>query len=242
MPVRAVIFDWGGTLTPWHTIDLVRQWQVFAEVYAAHDREGHPDGGADLADRMLAAERQAWGRLKDSGASARLSDVFAAVGVSSDHPGHDAAQAAYEEFWEPHTYLDPDVPALFEGLRGRGIRVGVLSNTIWSSGYHRALFERDGILDLIDGAVFSSEIPYVKPHPEAFAAAVRAVGGPDPADCVYVGDRIYEDVHGAQRAGMRAVHVPHSDIPPDQQVPVDVTPDGTVHRLIEVLDLVDGWG
>ncbi|HEX4659505.1 MAG TPA: hypothetical protein VH307_19125 [Streptosporangiaceae bacterium] len=22
-PVRAVIFDWGGTLTPWHTVDHV---------------------------------------------------------------------------------------------------------------------------------------------------------------------------------------------------------------------------
>ena len=29
-PVEAVIFDWGGTLTPWHTIDLGQQWRVFA--------------------------------------------------------------------------------------------------------------------------------------------------------------------------------------------------------------------
>lgn len=241
MPVAAVIFDWGGTLTPWHSIDLARQWQVFAEVYATHDTDGHPDGGAELAARMLAAERQAWARLKQSGASARLAEVFEAVGVSSDHPGHDAAQAAYEEFWEPHTFLDPEVPDLFTGLRDRGIRIGVLSNTIWSAEYHRALFERDGILDLIDGDVYTSEIDYVKPHPEAFAAAVRAVGGPDPAHCVYVGDRIYEDVHGAQQAGLRAVFVPHSDIPAEQQVPVDVTPDGTVQRLGELLQLVDGW-
>lgn len=25
--LRAVIFDWGGTLTPWHTFDLVDGWQ-----------------------------------------------------------------------------------------------------------------------------------------------------------------------------------------------------------------------
>lgn len=26
MAVDAVIFDWGGTLTPWHRIDPVREW------------------------------------------------------------------------------------------------------------------------------------------------------------------------------------------------------------------------
>ena len=70
---------------------------------------------------------------------------------------------------------------------------------------------------------------------------MMAVGVDDPAACVYVGDRPFEDVHGAQRAGMRALLVPHSDIPPAQQVPVDVHPDGVVQRLIEVLDHVGGW-
>ena len=28
--VEAVIFDWGGTITPWHTVDLREQWHVFA--------------------------------------------------------------------------------------------------------------------------------------------------------------------------------------------------------------------
>jgi putative hydrolase of the HAD superfamily len=70
---------------------------------------------------------------------------------------------------------------------------------------------------------------------------MAAVGVSDPARCVYVGDRVYEDVHGAQRVGMRAVLVPHSEIPVDQQVPVDVVPDGVAHRLLDVLALVDGW-
>ena len=58
---------------------------------------------------------------------------------------------------------------------------------------------------------------------------------------MYVGDRAYEDVHGAQRAGMRAILVPHSDIPAAQQVPVDVAPDGVAHRLLDVLGHVERW-
>jgi putative hydrolase of the HAD superfamily len=241
MTVAAVIFDWGGTLTPWHTIDLAKQWQIFAEHYALHSQGDYPDGGRDLAARMAVAEKAAWDRLRETGESARLEDVLESVGVKTDHPGHSAARTAYEEFWEPHTLIDEDVPALFTGLKERGLRIGVLSNTIWSREYHRALFERDGVLPFIDGDVYTSEIPWVKPHPEAFAAAMAAVGVTDPAACVYVGDRAYEDVHGAQQAGMRAVLVPHSDIPPDQQVPVDVVPDGVAHRLLDVLDLVDRW-
>lgn len=240
--VTAVIFDWGGTLTPWHTIDLATQWRDYARVYAAHDDHHDPEGHAtELARRITDAEAVAWARVKGDGASARLEEVLAAAGLRSDHPGHDAAMTVYEEFWEPHTYTDPDVPALFAGLRERGIRVGVLSNTIWSRDYHERVFDRDGVLHLIDGAVYTSEIDHAKPHPQAFRAAMAAVGVAEPGTCVYVGDRPYEDVHGAQRVGMRAVLVPHSDIPPAQQVPVDVTPDGVAHRLLDVLDHVDRW-
>jgi putative hydrolase of the HAD superfamily len=238
--IEAVIFDWGGTLTPWHRIDLTGQWEVFAQEYARHHPD-HPDGGAALAAAMAKAEKSVWSRLAENGASARLADIFELTGVRTDHPGHPAAQTAYEEFWEPHTYLDEDVPLLFEGLRERGIRIGVLSNTIWTRDYHRRLFERDGVLDFVDGDVYSSEIPWVKPHPGAFAAAMEAVGLSDPARGVYVGDRPYEDVHGAQTAGLRAILVPHSDIPPDQRVPVEVTPDGVAQRLLDVLTLVDTW-
>ncbi len=234
-PVRAVLFDWGGTLTPWHTVDLVEQWRVYARRYATDD-----DGAAALAARILDAEARAWARARTDGGSARLAEVLAEAGVDTDHPGHPAAQAADEEFWEPHTFTDPDVGPLFRGLRERGLRIGVLSNTIWTRGYHEAVFRRDGVLDLVDGAVYSSEIPHAKPHPEAFRAAAAAVGV-DPGACVYVGDRPYEDVHGSQAVGMRAVLVPHSDIPADQQVPVDVVPDGVARRLLDVLDLVDAW-
>ena len=234
--VRAVVFDWGGTLTPWHTVDFGAQWQAYAGTYAPD-----AESARAIAERIIAAEDAAWKRLRDDGGSARLAEILAEAGVDTDHPGHSAAQAAYEEFWEPHTYTDAEVLPLFTALRERGIKIGVLSNTIWSREYHEAVFARDGVLDLIDGAVYSSEIEHAKPHPEAFAAALRAVDVDEPASAVYVGDRPYEDVHGAQRAGLRAVLVPHSDIPPSQQVPVDVRPDAVVQRLLDLLPVVDAW-
>ena len=36
-------------------------------------------------------------------------------------------------------------------------------------------FRRDGVLDLLDGAVYTSEVPWTKPSPEAFRATIREV-------------------------------------------------------------------
>ena len=130
---------------------------------------------------------------------------------------------------------------MFERLRADGLKVGVLSNTIWPRAWHVGFFERDGVYDLIDGDVYTSEIPWTKPSPVAFGAAARAVGVDDTSRCVYVGDRLYDDVWGAQQAGMRAVHIPLSDIPVEQAGTREGAPDGVVHTLAALPDLLAAW-
>jgi FMN hydrolase / 5-amino-6-(5-phospho-D-ribitylamino)uracil phosphatase len=230
MTVDAVIFDWGGTLTPWHTIDPAAPWRAYAEVV-------QPDDPQPLTSELIAAEAHVWAAVKHDQTSATFADVLAAAGADHDIAATDAYMAA----WEPHTFTDPDVPALFTDLRSRGIRIGVLSNTIWPREWHEGFFARDGVLDLVDAGVYSCEIPYTKPHREAFGAAMTAVGVADPQRCVFVGDRPYDDISGAAAVGMRAVLVPHSDIPPEQQVPVDVTPDAVISRLGDLTAHVDAW-
>jgi len=123
--VDAVVFDWGGTLTPWHAIDLREQWLRYAEVY-------DPDHADELSARILSAEDDAWRAGREHQRSATLDEIFRGVGVDPTGDLHDRALAAYHAFWEPHTFTDPDVPDLLAGLRERGIRVGVLSNTLWT--------------------------------------------------------------------------------------------------------------
>jgi putative hydrolase of the HAD superfamily len=113
----------------------------------------------------------------------------------------------------------------------------VLSNTMWLRSWHEEVFRRDGVLHLIDGAVYSSEIDWTKPHPEAFRAVMAAVGVTDPAACVFVGDRPYDDVHGAKQAGMRAVLIPNSDVPAF----AGAEPDAVIERLAHLASLVETW-
>ncbi|WP_278256270.1 HAD family hydrolase [Nocardioides convexus] len=77
-------------------------------------------------------------------------------------------------------------------------------------------------------------MPWTKPSPDAFRAAMDAVGVTDPARCVYVGDRLFDDVWGAQHAGMRAIHVPHSAIPAEQVGHTEGEPDAVAHRLADI--------
>lgn len=178
-----------------------------------------------------------WLRSRDHHESARLHEIFEAAGV---HPSAEVVER-YHQWWEPHTITDPDVPELFAGLRERGLRIGVLSNTHWPREHHETIFERDQVLALIDGAVYSCELPVTKPHPDAFRAALAAVGVDDPARAVFVGDRPFDDISGAKAVGMRAVLVPHSEIPPWQVGPVTGEADAVVSRLLDLLDILDEW-
>jgi putative hydrolase of the HAD superfamily len=225
--VRAVIFDWGGTLTPWHGIDQDALW---LGVCSRHYPAGE---AAAVAAAVRAAESEHWRFGETSHRSSTLDAVFARAGVTPSP----ALLASYFEAWDPHTYTDPDATPLLRGLRRRGIKVGVLSNTMWPRAAHEQIFARDGIAGLIDGAVYTSEIPWVKPHPEAFRAAMRAIGVADAASCVFVGDRPYDDVHGAKGVGMRAVLIPNSDVPAFD----GAVPDAVITRLAELPGYLDNW-
>ncbi len=114
-----------------------------------------------MARAICAAERAVWQGIERSQESATLAPVFERAGVTVP----EALLTSYFEAWEPHTLTDPDAPALLRELRRRGIRIGVLSNTLWPRSVHDRCFVRDQVLDLIDGTVYSSELPWTKPHP-----------------------------------------------------------------------------
>jgi putative hydrolase of the HAD superfamily len=237
MTVRAVVFDWGGTLTPFHQIDLLDLWRVAAEVLA-------PDRGDAVARALADAEARWWQAAVASGRSGTTADVIAAAaaatGLDVDAALHDRALTAHLEAWTPHTLADPQAAPLLRALRERGIRTGLLSNTHWPREWHERWLARDGLLDLLDGRVYTSDLEYLKPHPEAFRAALAAVAGNGPAippeEAVFVGDRPLDDISGAKGLGMRAVLMPHGSVPSHP-----VEPDATVAELGAVLSLVDGW-
>jgi putative hydrolase of the HAD superfamily len=228
--VEAVIFDWGGTLTPWRRMDPAEPWRVLARAAA-------PDRVDEAAAALQAAAEKAAVRSRDEHRSGTFAEVCELADVVAD----ESHQRAYRDYVEFATWTDPDAAPLLRRLRDEGLKVGLLSNTLWPRHWHEEWLARDGVLDLFDGAVYSCEIPWTKPHPEAFAAAMRAVGGAAAARCVFVGDRLFDDIYGAQRVGMRAVHVPHSVIPAVEAGHTEGRPDAVVQRLADLPGVLDRW-
>src|SRR5262249_30368746 len=75
MARRAVTFDWGGTLTPWHLVDHDSLWRTAC---APHFPAGRT---AEVAAAILAAERELWLAGERSHRSATLAQVFERAGV-----------------------------------------------------------------------------------------------------------------------------------------------------------------
>lgn len=237
MNIDAVIFDWGGTLTPWHVIDLKDQWLAYAQIY-------DPENADQLATNLLAAEQGRWSQqfeTRGATGTGTLESMFVENGVDVSSPRHQEALAAYLEAWNPHTYTDEHAIALLEGLRGQGIKTAVLSNTMWPRRHHEWVLERDGILHLFDYTLFTSDIETGKPHRSVFSQVSYNLDV-EPEKCAFVGDRLFDDIHGSQEVGMRGIWVPHSkNIPAAESTDLGITPDATINELIDVLHIVNEW-
>ena len=228
MTVRAVLFDWGGTLSVHRDVDLLDMWRAAAGVLAPADPE-------PVAAALLAAEDAWWRSCTEHGDRSGTTEELVRSVASATHLDVEAALAAYHGAWEPTVAHDPAAGAALTALRERGLRTGLLSNTHWPRALHERWLADAGLLDLLDVRVYTSDLAHLKPHPEAFGALLQALQV-EAADAVFVGDRPRDDVWGAQRVGMRTVLMTGRPVPPH-----DVVADAELPDLEGLVEVVDRW-
>jgi HAD superfamily hydrolase (TIGR01509 family) len=124
------------------------------------------------------------------------------------------------------------------GLRDRGLRIGLISNTFWPGSSHRQDLDRCGLTSYLDDQVFSADAGAWKPHCEVFEMELAALAL-KPEEAVFVGDSLYFDVWGAQQAGLRGVWIEQKV----RWIPdgIEVTPDAVIQTLPELLDVIEPW-
>jgi putative hydrolase of the HAD superfamily len=143
--------------------------------------------------------------------------------------GEQVARAARDIYdaWSScqHFNLYDDVPDVLRELHGRGLTIGLISNTERCLASFQSHFALDGLFEV---AVSSAEHGYMKPHPSIFQSALGRAGvGVE--ESVMVGDSLNHDVLGARRLGMRAVLVCRSGAAPT--CPADVPVITTLRDL-----------
>jgi putative hydrolase of the HAD superfamily len=121
-------------------------------------------------------------------------------------------------------------------LRRRDLRIGLVSNAHFLPEMMREDIDRFGVAAFVDNAVFSSEAGVRKPHPDIFTRVLTALAVSPPA-ALFVGDRLADDIAGAQRVGMKTALTTEYR----QEVPGTggIIPDYVVARLRDLLPIVD---
>ena len=229
--IEAVIFDWGGTLSTFATsLSIEEPWEPAAAALAPYSALPR----AEIAARLAGAEAAFWERTATDQRSGTLAGIVAgaAAEVCADAPpvALAAAARAYLGAWAPHIEHDAEAAPVLEALRAAGLRTAMLSNTHWPRAFHERFLARDGLAEPLGERVYTSELERMKPHPRAFEAALAAAGVADPARALFVGDRPWDDIRGAQRAGLRTALRPNPLVPA-----YEVTPDIEVARLSDLL-------
>lgn len=102
--------------------------------------------------------------------------------------------------------LTPSIGDTLEGLRSRGIRIGIICDVgLAPSTTLRRYLASHGVLEFFDHWSFSDEVGTFKPDPVIFDHALAGLGGVDPAAAAHVGDLRRTDVAGAKAKGITAV-------------------------------------
>ena len=205
--VDAVLFDYGRTLVTFDypTEDLLAVLERFRPRIEQALGAAAPTAEALLRDVLMPLEEH----IESPGeAEVNYSEVYGATWrrAGLELPDELLHEILDEEqrCWDRAVRVDPDALQLLSWLGHHGIKRAVCSNAPFPPEMMLRQVASNGIGELMDSVLFSSQFGRRKPAPEFYVAALEAVGvAADRA--LFVGDRVREDYEGPRAVGMRAV-------------------------------------
>ena len=197
MTIRAVLFDFFGTLT-----QAVRRGPVHDEVARLLDCD--PARWKAALDRTFYL--RATGRLGDP--IDVLDKLARSIGGRPTRKNLYIAYAARIGAIAADGPLRPDAVAVLSALRERGLRTAVVSDCWYEL---PLLIHRLPVAELLDATVFSVNLGRCKPDPALYLAACERLGV-QPEQCLYVGDGGSRELSGAAEVGMTPIRLAAPDL------------------------------
>src|SRR5919198_2826956 len=240
--IQAVLFDYGHTL-----VDFGRTEEALLEAYeairsrieAALEIEapevGHLiDRVANEVDRRVGASYDER-RLEELDLVALFDEILLStlgLTVPPDVVRHIVAldHSAYSRT----ITVTPETLRVLEELKERGLKLGLISNVSLLPELMREDLRALGILRHLDAATFSSEAGTRKPDPRIFKRLLEELGVPAER-AVFVGDRLGDDIAGANGVGMRGVLTRQFR----WEEPDEIRPDAVIERLDDLPAVLD---
>ncbi len=208
----AVLFDLGGVLVFYGDAEIDVRTMNLRGLRRIHEHltaQGYALPSPETFCTALDAQIQEyWRHCFDHMEGLNLRDLLwhelMKHGVHLPLAEHAVCWDIFHETISPSLSLDEDATRTLEQLRTKGLRLGVVTNTIWPLAVHLKYLSRWEVLDYFDCLVCSSEVGIVKPHSAIFEQALRVLNA-EPEQAVFVGDRTFEDVFGPHQLGMKTI-------------------------------------
>jgi putative hydrolase of the HAD superfamily len=242
--VRAVLFDFGHTLVDFRRTQEALHAayeQIRARVEAAAYMEV-PEL-LDLVERVaggvdgLVTQSYEEGRLEELDQADLLRQSFAAIGFDLPDDVLEHIVQLDHSAYSNSLVVEPAVEHALERLRSSGYRMGMVSNISLRADLMRSDLAKLGLDRFLEASVFSSEVGIRKPDPRIFLEALTRLGV-TPAETVFVGDRLVDDVSGARAVGMRGVQTRQFR----QESDPDIVPDGVIEHVQGLPAVLERWG
>ena len=212
--IRAVFFDFYGTLADWPSAEGLQQAAAAAEGIAIE--QGAVARGYSAANAYMDEENAK--RPVQQRTQPERDAFFAEYErrLLADAGAPDVNLDVAARVWQrvrgtpDELTLLPDAEAALATVRSLGLTLGVISNMGLEL---NNLLERLGIAGYLPVRSTTGSAGVSKPHPRIFSLAL-AQAGVRPAEAVHIGDSIESDVEGARSAGIAPVLVQRAPGPP----------------------------
>jgi len=237
MGVQAVLFDFGHTLMDFgRTEEALRgAYSTIRDRLATWVEDRAPPEIDELVERVAEEIDR---RVERSYMQRRLEelDIIEEFEQAFDAIGYTLPPELIREVIElDHEALvnsvriEQETFEILEKLKADGLKLGLVSNVCQLPELLHRDIKAFGIARFFDGVTFSSEIGVRKPRPQIFEHVLDQVGA-KPVDSVFVGDRLVDDIAGAQAVGMRAVLTRQYR----QEDPDSIAPDAVIEHINEL--------
>ncbi len=206
MTIRAVLFDWGGTLVRDDSLVVTRPAGAVAHYARQTLSLALRDSDFDQAFQTVLPAYTPGQTLTAPRLDRLVDGAFRQLGWSLDAADiEECSRLFFEEATSTQELFD-DARAVLASLRYRGYRIGVVTNAIFSGHLFLPRLTELGIAGYVDAVITSGDIGRGKPDPAPYRAALKLLGV-DSHEAVFVGDSLDSDIAGARAAGMRSILV-----------------------------------
>jgi putative hydrolase of the HAD superfamily len=225
MKLKAVLFDLGGTLIQTPDVSEIMKQMLEAkgiarsveEISKAREEADTQMGGYEDLPNL---REEFWIKWN--------TEILKTLGVHKDL--EILARWISEAWWDyAQARLYPEVRKVLQGLRKRGLKLGVVTNGLKSDA--DKVLPQVGLTNTFDVVVVTDSVGKMKPDKDIFLHALKKLDV-TPHEALFIGDRIEEDYNGAKNTGIKALLIDR-----ENKIEENVDKIQSLEEIFEKLDM-----